>query len=835
MDSSRIDNVEKCLLNANSRSPLTRTLLPILVLFGLASCAFNGPNPTPTAIVPLTTPTEQTEPSPTSIPFTPTPLATNTVTLVMSPTAVNPSGTPEAKSPFKDLLSQAMTARKNGDYSRAATLFRMLLKANPDPPLAVESQYRLGEVNYLGGNYANAVTELTAFINSSPKDARLSQARFFLAQSYASQKRYSEAVAQMKLFRDSTVTLVGDADAQIGDWLASMADARGAIAQYDKALQDKNLAVATRIDILNRAAELHSKLGGPGFAASRFAAAFELATAPATRADEEYRWGLALASANSPDLAVTHWQHTLTAFPRERGAFNSLVELVNRGIPVDDLKRGLVDYYARSYDAAVSAFSASLNGDDNPTTRNFLALAYEGKGANSSALAMWDSIIGRFPGTSQAVDAAYSRGRALNALARSDEAVASYQSFAMQYSTDERADDALLNAARILSQQNRRGEAAALYAKAQQQFPNGNRAAEALWNAAMESYRSSNLKSASGSWQSLGQLYPASAQRQSSLYWLGKTATGMGDDAGAKQFWTLAASLPGGYYGWRAADQLNRSPTSSRLSFGIDASPGMRAQVEKWLVGWTPALSQTKNLSSVGPSIETSPTFRHAVELQSLDRFTEARADFETVNQSVQNDPRALYALALYYYDHDMDSLALRAARRLADISPTRDFNQLPKLIRQLIYPSAYSDLVVAEANLYSLDPALIFGLIRQESGFDPTATSTSIARGLTQVIPSTGQGIASQLGLSNYTVLDLYRPVISVHFGAYYLSQNLRSFDGNVLYALMAYNGGPGNAAKWRNDDVDLAVENITLTETAAYVRAVYAQYKQYQVLYSQ
>jgi soluble lytic murein transglycosylase-like protein len=95
-----------------------------------------------------------------------------------------------------------------------------------------------------------------------------------------------------------------------------------------------------------------------------------------------------------------------------------------------------------------------------------------------------------------------------------------------------------------------------------------------------------------------------------------------------------------------------------------------------------------------------------------------------------------------------------------------------------------YESLIDQAAARNGLDPAVLHGLIQQESGFDPSATSSAGASGLTQLMP----GTAASLGVANPL-----NPAESIEGGARYLGQLTTEFGGNTEDALAAYNAGPG------------------------------------------
>jgi soluble lytic murein transglycosylase-like protein len=96
---------------------------------------------------------------------------------------------------------------------------------------------------------------------------------------------------------------------------------------------------------------------------------------------------------------------------------------------------------------------------------------------------------------------------------------------------------------------------------------------------------------------------------------------------------------------------------------------------------------------------------------------------------------------------------------------------------------------ITAAARRHGLDPALLAGLVRQESNFNPTAGSPAGARGLTQLMPGTAAGLG---------VTDVTDPLQSLEGGARYLAQQLKAFGGDVTKALAAYNAGPGAVQRY-------------------------------------
>jgi soluble lytic murein transglycosylase len=179
--------------------------------------------------------------------------------------------------------------------------------------------------------------------------------------------------------------------------------------------------------------------------------------------------------------------------------------------------------------------------------------------------------------------------------------------------------------------------------------------------------------------------------------------------------------------------------------------------------------------------------------------------------------------------------LSIITAARLIFLSPAQTPEDMPIFIQRLYYPLYFEDAIFTEANKFELDPALVAAIIRQESLFEPSAHSNAGARGLMQVIPTTGEYVAERGDFSDFNADQLWLPYLNIKFGVWYINQQLGIFDGNLLAALAAYNAGPGNVLEWVkvSDDLDIFVESIPFWESRYYVRTVYVNLAAYRRIY--
>ena len=140
-------------------------------------------------------------------------------------------------------------------------------------------------------------------------------------------------------------------------------------------------------------------------------------------------------------------------------------------------------------------------------------------------------------------------------------------------------------------------------------------------------------------------------------------------------------------------------------------------------------------------------------------------------------------------------------------------------------FPMPLKDTVMRKAKEIQLDPAYVYGLIRQESRFIMDAKSVVGAAGLMQVMPATAKWTAKKIGMTNFQPHQITDQEINVAIGTGYLKLVLDDFDGSMPLAAAAYNAGPSRSRNWRKGPVlEAAIwaENIPFNETRDYVKKV-------------
>ncbi|MEA3459116.1 MAG: transglycosylase SLT domain-containing protein [Chloroflexota bacterium] len=204
---------------------------------------------------------------------------------------------------------------------------------------------------------------------------------------------------------------------------------------------------------------------------------------------------------------------------------------------------------------------------------------------------------------------------------------------------------------------------------------------------------------------------------------------------------------------------------------------------------------------------------------------------------------RELVMAAKFSSDPDVDfSMAEALSERgfVLDSQPIaegllRELDRAPLSLWRLSYPKAYLDEVQKAATEFDVSPLLILAMMREESRYDPEAISWAGATGLMQILPSTGDWIAEQLG-EEVTPGDIFDSLTNARFGAWFLRFLLDHFEGDLELAVTAYNGGAASVESWQEDPMVRDREDflrwIGFGETREYVQRVLLSHRVYQRL---
>jgi soluble lytic murein transglycosylase len=180
---------------------------------------------------------------------------------------------------------------------------------------------------------------------------------------------------------------------------------------------------------------------------------------------------------------------------------------------------------------------------------------------------------------------------------------------------------------------------------------------------------------------------------------------------------------------------------------------------------------------------------------------------------------------------------------RLVTMYTNREGYTRDKRDMELLFPRYYSEFAERYAAQYSIDPPILYALIRTESAFQSEVISSAGAVGLTQLMPETAQEMAGRIrraGGPDYTAedgIDLRDPDLNIHIGSYYINYLMTRFD-DILLSLLSYNGGMNRVRRWRAASTmpaDLFLETVAYSETRDYGRRVMAAAAVYHELYYQ
>ncbi|HUF65270.1 MAG TPA: transglycosylase SLT domain-containing protein [Gemmatimonadaceae bacterium] len=347
-----------------------------------------------------------------------------------------------------------------------------------------------------------------------------------------------------------------------------------------------------------------------------------------------------------------------------------------------------------------------------------------------------------------------------------------------------------------------------LYQRIVSQHPRSSQVGLTMMRLAGMAFLEERYSDAAQMWDQYRSRFPRGEHALQSTYWAGRARLEVGDSAAAAEL-------------FRSVMQRSR-----------DSYYALLASRHLGVPFWPLPMGAT-------PPADPAASQRVAELLRGLDLLRaagfpdEASAEADRVVAVAGRDPVVLYPLAEALAERGYSQRAIRIGLDL------QKSEQLNRRLLRILYPFPYRTLITEEARGRDLDPFIAAALIRQESMFESRITSHVGARGLMQIMPATGGGLADSAGIEPWDAELLYHPEINVHLGTYYLARHSTNYGGALPAIFSAYNAGAHRVEWWRKwpefSRDDLFTERIPFAETRGYVRILTRNHALYRGLYGE
>ncbi len=420
-------------------------------------------------------------------------------------------------------------------------------------------------------------------------------------------------------------------------------------------------------------------------------------------------------------------------------------------------------------------------------------------------LRRYPEALSAFKSLPQTGDTPIWQARAMARADRVPESIAAFEKIARK--GGEHGPRARYLAALLLDGRDRDAEARAHFKLlAEGRDPDGLERA-ALWRLGWGDYRRGNRTSAADRFEALAKATDDPIDRLRALYWRARALEGLDPEAAESLLESLAENYPLSYYGWRARERIDRRDFARPEHTIHQGRNGLR-----------PAeLARVRILMEAGleaaGAAESAALMRRAKGLDdrvSLAHLLTSAGDYNRAQRLV------------------VDAYTASLAR-----GPVAGFEEL----WWYAWPSAYSKLVdEATEEPESVDPELVYSIMREESGYRPKVVSPVGARGLLQIMRETGAQLASKRGRKSFDPDDLFDPQTNIEFGSFYLGELSRRFPTRLSASIASYNAGPHVVVDWVDRDEqpdDEWVESIPYAQTRSYVKRVLRSLQAYRLLY--
>ena len=408
-----------------------------------------------------------------------------------------------------------------------------------------------------------------------------------------------------------------------------------------------------------------------------------------------------------------------------------------------------------------------------------------------------------------APEAAYLRGWALLRAGHTSAARTALARVSTAYASSRASADALYLLADLESDAGRDTRARDIMQRSCAHRPAGSYSDEACFRSGILSFALGDARRAAASFDELPSRFPGSPDLVAARYWSGRAWLKAGKPDTARERWrSVLRTDPLSYYAVTSARRLDTAQSLPRVG-AIPSSPMFQS-----------AVNRAATLRVLGMGVEEDYEFQ-AIE-----------------DEGTRNAALALAAGgALLDQGESVRAIRLGWKAVVAGRTPRDSSSRADERGYALVYPLLHEVELLSRARENNLDPAIVAGVIRQESSWNPRAVSHAGARGIMQIMPSVGKAIAESRRFPLWDANLLFDPDVSLELGTSHLKAALSEYSSNLPRALAAYNAGSSRVRRWSRRtgaaDPELFVERIPFVETRDYVRIVTRNIEMYRAIH--
>lgn len=445
---------------------------------------------------------------------------------------------------------------------------------------------------------------------------------------------------------------------------------------------------------------------------------------------------------------------------------------------------------------------------------------------HEEAAGLFEEASGTCKNENTRIKALYSGAKAFQAAGLCPEAIRLFSEIESSFDYHSYADDARLKAAKCYRSMGEHRRFVELLETLPENYPAGDMRADALWLLAHDAVHRNELIEAREYLESYYRLFPNERAWRSagrSGYWLGRVEEMLGStEVAISHYENVVATSPLTFYMVLAFNRLEQ------------LQPERAKKLKEKLIGKSEARPHRFSKRLLAEHVNLA----RGIEFYRLGLSDLAAREFQYL-RSLPEVPADI---------HWLTAVLLRRTERfqeLHELADGTDDSWMKRYPREedldpwyLAFPRAYEDEVNAAAKEAELSANMIWGVMREESGFDVKSESTANALGLMQLILPTAKAMGKEIGI-RVNKRTLSRPRVNIRLGAAYLKYLSEKFNDNAALVIAAYNAGEGTVAKWHRgrprDHVDLFIEDIPYSQTRGYTKRVLTTWARYHFLYEE